>query len=481
VDITNNTIGGSGRVEAGAKVVVSANDTFKYTITNPSYAEPVIVVSYNDPQGNHRFILPATALLSDLNDDLTSLNGQMLPDPGVDISSTSANQANFVVFSPHPTDITDGKLFVEYIDGDGNVLHEDVFTQTFLSGPTVVPVTVNTTTYPPDSTILLAFFTDSQGNIIDSSARPLASFGPDPLPVANLTNSAWTVGNQLNASTAVDDPWDFGAVEPGTTLSAHLTLGNTGLGTLRYTLSGAGNGVTVTGISSGDLAPSETREFLIRLDTAGAAPGAFSRTLTMRTSDPNSASIPIHITGTISTPVGTASAYSISPFRPWDQYVFVQGPHNQNDIVQFTHTLPDDPARMFPLYLYSEDGQTLKGVGEYGVDFSGQTAPFGVFGDGSDGNFGGGNPNTVLTSLSATSNAGQPILNVANSASFTVGKEILVIQMQGSNAGKYEFATIAAKGGGYLALHTAAKPRQHLLSRWRFQGTGDLGTTLQCS
>src|SRR6266498_1722831 len=62
------------------------------------------------------------------------------------------------------------------------------------------------------------------------------------------------------------------------------------------------------------------------------------------------------------------------------------GPHNQNDVVTFTHTLADDPSRMFPLYLYSEDGSTLKGVGEYGVDFSGQTAPFGVFGTGADGN-----------------------------------------------------------------------------------------------
>ena len=100
------------------------------------------MVSYNDPHGNHRFILPDAALLADLNDDLTGLNGQMLPDPGVDISSTSQDQANFVIFSPHPADITGGNLFVEYIDGDGNVLHEDVYTADYAPGPTVVPVTV---------------------------------------------------------------------------------------------------------------------------------------------------------------------------------------------------------------------------------------------------------------------------------------------------------------------------------------------------
>ena len=75
---------------------------------------------------------------------------------------------------------------MEYIDGEGNVDHEDVFTQTLETGPTIIPVTVDTNTFTPTDYILLAFMTDSQGNIIDSSARPLASFGPDPLPEANL-------------------------------------------------------------------------------------------------------------------------------------------------------------------------------------------------------------------------------------------------------------------------------------------------------
>lgn len=62
-DITNNTIGGSGRVPAGERVVVGESDTFQYTRLDPAALDPVIVVSYNDPQGNHRFVLPALAAL----------------------------------------------------------------------------------------------------------------------------------------------------------------------------------------------------------------------------------------------------------------------------------------------------------------------------------------------------------------------------------------------------------------------------------
>ncbi len=452
VEVTNNTIGGSGRVPAGGKVVVSENDTFQYTISDANYTEPVIVVSYNDPQGNHRFILPATALLADLNDGLSALEGTMLPDPGVDISSTSEDQANFVIFSPHPTEITDGKLFVEYLDGDGNVLHEDVFTQTFAAGPTVVPVTVDTATYPPEDTILLAFFTDSQGNIIDSSARPLASFGPDPLPEANLVAGDWQVGTRQQSVISIPTPWDFGTVEPGTTLHTEMTLANTGLGTLRYTFNENVVGLNIVGVGAGDLAPSESRKFVLELDTASMAIGLFNETVSMRTSDPNHASIDINIQGKIASPAGTATAYQINPFRPWDQYVYVEGPQNQNDIVEFTHTLPDDPARMFPLYLYNEDGSELKGVGEYGVDFSGDTVPYGVFGDGSDGDFSGGNPNTIKTRLTSNIPADQPQLNVLDSTNFDAGQEVLIIQMQGTNAGKYEFGVIASKGTGYLVL-----------------------------
>ncbi|MFH2038983.1 MAG: CARDB domain-containing protein [Chloroflexota bacterium] len=467
-DITNNTIGGSGRVPAGEKVIVGPSDTFQYTITDGNAVEPVIVVSYNDPQGNHRFILPATALIANLDDDITPLEGSMLPDPGVDVSSTSASDAGFVINSPHPIEITDGKLFVEYIDEAGEVMHEDVYNQTFPSGPTVVSVPINLSTYPPESSIVLAFFTDSQGNIIDSSARPLASFGPDPLPEASLTSTPWEVG--VNNATALagtpsmasslvklPDPWDFGSVLAGTTLHASLTLANTGLGDLRYSLTGFGNGLSVSGSSAGTLGSTATRLFSLTLDTAGMSPGAFSLSLTLRSNDPNHASIPIHITGTIAAQTGTASAYPISPYRPWDQYVYVPGPHNQNDLVTFDHTLTDDTTRMFPLYLYSEDGETMKGVGEYGVDFSGQTAPFGVFGTGEDGNLTVNSGDTKYTddyrsALASTASSGQLNLALSSTASFANGQEVLVIQIQGTGAGNYEFGTIASIAGNTLTL-----------------------------
>ncbi|MCB0214625.1 MAG: DUF1573 domain-containing protein, partial [Anaerolineae bacterium] len=319
----------TGSVNGGETFTMRAltpRDTFQYTRNDPQAEPPVVVVSYNDPQGNHRFVLPTGgypdgAQLTDLQQDLQALSGQMLPDPGVTISSTADDQAHFVLNTPHPTPITDAHLFVEYIDGDGNVAQEDVFTQTLEAGPTIIPVTVDTNSYDPPDTILLAFMTDSQGNIIDSSARPLASFGPDPLAVANLTAGDWQVGTLSIQS--VPDPWDFGTVEAGTLLSAELTLGNTGLAPLQYTLAGLENGLTLASSSAGSLAPTDTRTFELTLDTANMVAGPFNRPLTLRTNDPKNANITINLHGTIEGTTGGAVATQVNPYRPWDQYVTV--------------------------------------------------------------------------------------------------------------------------------------------------------------
>ncbi|MBI5964085.1 MAG: hypothetical protein HY863_11460 [Chloroflexi bacterium] len=459
--ITNNTIGGSGRVPAGTKVVIGPTDTFQYT-TSAGAAEPVIIVSYNDPQGNHRFILPtgtypSGALITDLNADISGLNGKMLPDPGVDISSTGAGQASFVVNTPHPTPITNAHLFVETVDVNGNVLNEeDIPIPTLESGPTVI-----TRTFSGTDNIILVFFTDSQGNIIDSSARPLASFGADPAPEANLTTSSWMTGKVsiMAATIEIPDPWNIGIIQSGTTLYATLNLANTGLGDLRYSLSGFDGNLTLsTGSPAGTLGPSQTHSFGLAIDTAGIPAGSFTKSLTLRTNDPNHGTVSINIAGTAGTVVaGNASAYAVSQYHPWDQYVYVPGPHNQNDVVTFTHTLADDPTRMFPLYLYSEDGSNLKGVGEYGVDFSGQTAPFSVFGTGTDSDLAVAYGETKYTdntrsALASTANSGQLNLALASSSDFANGQEVLVIQIQGTGAGRYEFGTIANVSSNTLTL-----------------------------
>ena len=458
----------TGGVNVGESFTVQAltpRDTFQYTISSTNAISPVIVVSYNDPQGNHRFILPGGAYpagseLTDLNTDLSPLSGLMLPDPGVTIAATGEGQAHFILNSPHPESISDSHLFVEYIDSTGNVDREDVFTQTLETGPTIIPLTVDTGVYTPSEYILLAFFTDSQGNIIDSSARPLASFGADPLPVANLVAGQWEVG--LQAVSVIPDPWNFGTVEAGTLLSARLTLANSGLASLQYSLNGLGNGLSLAGPSSGVLAPADTRRLSFALDTAGLPGGPFTRTVTLRTNDPNAAVVAINLAGTIQPGVGAGLAHQVNPFRPWDQYVSVPGPRNVNEAITFTHTISDAAVSMQPLYLYSEDGQILRGIGEFGIDVSGQSIPINAFGTGADGdlivgptgNCGGTTCFTddARTPVSSSIGEGQNQITVDSVSGLSLGDEVLIIQMQGTGAGNYDFGLISNISGNIITL-----------------------------
>lgn len=79
----------SGKVGNGESFTVQARtprDTFQYTINREPYTPPLVIVSYNDPQGNHRFVIPSQAMnLAAPTDNLNQFAGEMLHDAGVEM------------------------------------------------------------------------------------------------------------------------------------------------------------------------------------------------------------------------------------------------------------------------------------------------------------------------------------------------------------------------------------------------------------
>ncbi len=229
----------SGEVYDGDSFTVEARtprDTFQYTINREPYTEPVIIVSYNDPQGNHRFVTPVH--LSTPTENLAPHSGKMLHgDADVEIVTQSpfdpeqANTTTLIAQAPVATRLVDAHLFLEFIDPEGTVVREEATTVTLETGPNVVPMTWNPADFnpaydPEQDYIVMAFFTDWQGNILDTAARPLSSFQEDPKPVFALDETATT--------------WDFGTVPQGTLLEHTFTLANTGMMNLKATVVGTG-------------------------------------------------------------------------------------------------------------------------------------------------------------------------------------------------------------------------------------------------
>lgn len=444
----------SGTVVAGESFTFEARtprDTMQYTVNDPGAADPVIVVSYNDAQGNHRFVLPTEdfpngSKLSDLNTELSPLSGQMLEGVGLDIVTTGTNTADFVLSSPHGTPITNANLAIEYIDSTGQIVHEDVSQYNLDPGSTRVPLTVDFNTYDPAESLLLAYFTDSQGNIIDTAVRPLNTFQIDPVPQVQLAPSSY----------------DFGSVEAGAIVEFTVTLANTGNDLLRYVFTGLPLEMQATPASAGLLLPGEMRITTFRLDTAGIPAGAFSQTIDLRSSDPAVPSAHIDVSGTISPEPVSSTTYTVSPYQPWNQQAVIRGSHASADIITLEHTVADEAARMHPLYLYSANESKLHGLGEFGQDFADEFV-FDDFGDGSDGDLFVNAGETVYldairTSIDVTASSGQLTVAVSNASGLSAGDMVMIHQTKGTNAGVWERVVIASIDSNVL---TVDQPLEH--------------------
>ncbi|MFN8489981.1 MAG: CARDB domain-containing protein [Caldilineaceae bacterium] len=450
----------SGNVANGESFTVAATtprDTFQYTVNREPHTEPLVIVSYNDPQGNHRFVVPPAAMnLSAPTVDLHQFAGQMLPNVGVEIvtaapfdSSLITHHASLLVNNPSDKTLTNAHLFLEAINISGTVVAEIPTQVTLPPGPKATAVTVDTSKFNPpynasQDYIIMAFLTDYQGNILDTAGRPLSSFQVDPLPKLAADDASLT--------------WNFGAVAQGTLLKHALALANTGFGRL-YTYVPPASGLTLSGggqtIGAADLLASE-----LTLRTADLPIGGYDQTITIATSDPTAPARTLHVLGTITAPSGDTPGGAVQ--RPLDVPVTVTGSHSQGEWYNFTNPLGPDPQSLHPVKVYSQDNATLFGVGKYATNFGQGTASADIFGDGRDGDIAvsAGQTSYVPTwmpfngsPLSANAAAGQSVIPLIRTSDFEVGQEILIYQTQGtSGSGIYEFGIIASIDSNILTL-----------------------------
>jgi hypothetical protein len=438
----------TGTIDAGASFTVAAltpRDTFTYTIQQEPFTPPVIVVSYSDPQGSHRFVTPVQ--LPDLASSLVPYAGQMLKGTQIEIVGADrwqrdgANSVNLVVNNPHPATIVGGHLHLNFVS-DGKLVLEQSHTLDIPAGPTVFPASWSAADFdadynPEGDNLLIAFWTDSENNIIDSAARPLATLAADPRPVATTDATAW----------------DFGTVTQGAVLQKRFSVASTGALDLKTYLSAA-PGVTIAQPGSQVLGISDVRTYVATLDTRTVAVGPYAQTITLRTNDPVQPLYTLNVTGQIEAVVGDAAVNPVVD-RPLDVEVWVPGMHDRGEWIQFTHTLAPNPDQIHPVKVFAKDNRLL-GMGEYAISFADNTARLGAYGTGVDGDI---EINTDVTfdpsrtPLVQSVQVGQATIELANAAGFDVGEEILLFQVQGEGAGIYEFARIYAKTSNQLTLY----------------------------
>ncbi len=441
---------GSGDVTYGQSFTVPVStpvDVFTYKVNRTPFTPPQIVVSYNDGQGNHKFVTPVK--LKNLSESLTSRRNDMRQNPTLKIisadpfSATDLNTTFFYFNNPTGVTIRNAILLVAFATPEGENVAEKVVPTTLLPGPNTIPVTWRASEFSPayqpgQDYKMVGFITDHSNVVIDTDLRYLSSLRRDPHPELAMSESAW----------------DFGTVTQGEVLRKSFSYANTGTGILDTYLDKP-SGLAVSGAVALKLEPGDAATFTVVIDTQRLPTAAYERMITLRTSDPRNSSRTIRITGTISPVTGGAASSPIEG-RPWDRYVWVPGSHTQGDKVDFAHGITTDAAEIEPLYAYDSTRKTFRGVG---ASLPGHM-PSSVFGDGRDGDLAVASGQTrfvddVRTGVSAPAAAGQRTIPVVSTNGFSSGDNILVAQMQGSEAGKYEFGTIESVSAGQITLHRA--------------------------
>lgn len=432
----------TGTVFNGDRFTIEADtprDTFQYRINRTPFTPPLVIVSYNDPQGNHRFALPPAALaLTSPTDSLQPFSGQMLQEPGVELITTDpfhvgANTTRIVVNNPSSTTLRNARLLLDFIDPEGKVVHETSTSVTLDSGPTIVPITWNSSSFTPaydakQDYIVMAFWTDYEGNILDTAGRPLSSFQADPTAHAVTDNAAI---------------WNFGTARRGTALKRAFPFANTG-GMRLFTYITTPLGINVAQGNGRRVGPADVTTYDVNLDTSALPAGSYDQSIKIRTSDPANPNQTIHIIGTITDATIDAPPAAV-PQRPLDVSVPVAS-GTQGSWVEFTHTLGPEPQSLHPVRVYSQDYGRLWGVGRYATDFGQGTASAEMFGDGRDGDLVVGTGQTITIDTIRTNVSGENIFVFpATSDGFAVGDTVMFHQSQGTaNAGRWEINQITA-------------------------------------
>lgn len=436
----------SGNVFNGNTFTVEArppSDTFQYTINYEPYTEPLVVLSYNDPQTNHRFIIPTNAMnLTSPSVDLITFSGQMLDFHGVEIRSTKTftpglNEIDVVVDNPTEKIIQDGYVFLNFVDPEGTLVSEIPTSYDFSPGPNVLNIAWDTSNFipaydPNQDYIIMAFWTDNKGNIIDIYSRTLAGLNEDPTPEFAITPA--------------DETWDFGTTQQGTILKREFSFANTGERSL-LTYVDAPTGLLVSQTGSKLIGPADMATYEITLNTNDLPVGIYSDLITIHTSDLANPTRTITITGSIT--AGEASLPALLNRLPLDYAVTVPAPQSLGNWYSFTHPLGPTPQTIHPVKVYSSDYSVLKGMGKYAYDFSTGSGGFNLFGDGRNGDFLVATGETKQIPNTRTNvTASGTTANVSSSTGFAVGDLVLLHQTQGtSNVGKWEYNFIASISG----------------------------------
>ncbi|MBM3300239.1 MAG: hypothetical protein FJY85_09820, partial [Deltaproteobacteria bacterium] len=350
---------------------------------------PVLVVSYNDTQGNHKFITELE--LQDLAVDLSTYDMEMIREPELRLDSLDewrfddSNKVFVSYYNPSRHVIKNAQLSVVFAPASGTLDQTDNLKPVVAAFKADRPVIVKDLSpglnrltewgdiipsdfFPPDADAtegysLVAMVRDAQGSVIDTAVRRM------DIVTAEGTPSSPHIVVTPQSLPLDSDPLDSKVVTQGDLVPLEFTILNAGLSPLEVVVGTHDRSIVVSEDSAeATILPGSQTTVSLSVDTSGDF-GAYDRYVYVASNDPDpdKSLISIHITGTVVENTEQAKPYDI-PGREWawEKRVFVKGPHAAGDVVQFDYSqnlgIQLGPENIHPLYVFH--GTALVGKGQ---------------------------------------------------------------------------------------------------------------------
>lgn len=352
---------GSGNLINSDNIKINARfsrDTFKYKINSDDFSVPIVLVTYNDPQGKHIFYIPQEAMsLQSPDQNLIDFSETMIESIPLSIPSVSPinpgqNHINVLFTNPLNRTINDGFMVLNILDASGEVVYESSVKTNLYSGPNLIRVDWSTNDFSPlyiadNDYLVLAYCTDHEGNILDVIGRPFSSFITDPAPMieTSLPGNVWNIGH----------------VQKGKIVQYDLIVANTGYAPLSFsvdknTIVDVQSENDIETVSSGSAV-----KIPVVLDTAAFSEGELHIDVPIRTNDPLHPTINITVKGNIITPSVPIVAIE-DIYKPLQEVLFVNRTNNSNFKVTYSHgsSISENSNPMF----FTNPSSTIVGYGE---------------------------------------------------------------------------------------------------------------------
>jgi len=365
----------SGFLKEGEGFTVIASpyaDAFRTTVcTNAAAEVPVILLSYNSPQGHHRCkVVKSLQEVGDsLSDAYVAYGTSLTLASRGKLTGNGTNLFHAKIICSEG-EIADARLYLELLDSglsESNVVWSCTLSNTLSRGVNYFNVDFCPATTPWRGALtpnrayyLLGTLTDkltetapdnkTGGNIIDETLQVFVVV--DDTGTVVEAESQWSTTSMTQSN-----------VHQGEIVLQEITVANTGQDVLEIFIP-CSNGMFFTSLSADfvRILPGQSVTFVVGIDSSYLAPGSGVFALAILTNDPDNPSIEFTFNLDIVAHPGGIEVLTI-PNRPLSLEVLVKGPCNEGDVVAFHCPWTNNLAHLFPLWLW-RDGE-LVGNGPY--------------------------------------------------------------------------------------------------------------------